>query len=377
MTVRERRNETALHQDSLVVDALGPLIGPRVYNPSMLQRLDGLVAAGASQASISAELDELFDAELRAGRLQEYWDAWLESGVDVTSATVVGHGPDLFSYEGAIGGLARWQSRFDAYPDKLLKVVSRSDIDRARLDNKHGVILGFQNSTHFGDDLGLLERFYRLGIRIVQITYNSRNLLGDGCTERNPAGLSYFGIAAIKRMNELGILIDVSHTSAPTTLDAVAASDRPIAVTHGFARAVHDHDRGQSDAVLRAVGREGFVGVCLVPFFLSSNETPTLDDFLRHIDHIVSLVGVEHVGIGTDWAGPFPPALAAKLDGDMAGRGFRPEHRMRHSATIRGFDRWADWPNLTAVLLSHGFSDDEVRGLIGANFVRTFEAAVG
>jgi membrane dipeptidase len=264
-------NASELHHSSLVVDALGPPLGPRVYNQSMLAQIDTMVGQGASYTEITRISNRQFDLELAAHTLSEYWDAWQCSGVDVNSVTVHGEGPNLFSYSGAIDGLARWQARIDRFQDRLLKVLSADDMYLAHKQGKHGVILGLQNSTHFGDNLALLEQLYQFGIRIIQLTYNSRNLIGDGCTERNPAGLSHFGVSAIRRMNDLGILIDVSHTSEPTTLDAVETtldavevSRKPIALTHSFSRAIHDHDRGKPDEVLRAVGRDGFVGVALV-----------------------------------------------------------------------------------------------------------------
>jgi membrane dipeptidase len=240
------------------------------------------------------------------------------------------------------------------------------------------VIVNFQNTTHFGADLSKLEEFHDLGVRIIQLTYNAQNLVGRGCTERNPGGLSNFGIEVVRRMNELGILVDVSHCAEPTSLDAVDASDRPIAITHGFAKALNEHDRGASDELIRAIGGNGgYVGIVLVPFFLTTDPVATLEHFVRHVDHVAGLIGAGHVGIGTDWAPPVPPRLQQMLTTEVERIGFRPEHRVDWSATIEGLDAWEDWPNITRALLTHGYSDDEVRGLLGANFLRLFRDVVG
>lgn len=360
---------------TMVIDALAPPDGPRVHTLAMRRLASRLRARGLPYVAIAKALGAYQQEELLAGRLAEYWDQWTNSGVSVASVTLVGEGgPDLFSYEGAIGCLSRWVARFDQFPDRLVKVTSPSSIRAAHEQGKFGVLLGLQDTTHFGSDLGRLEQLHAFGVRIVQLTYNSRNLVGDGCTERRPAGLSNFGVEVVRRLNQLGVLVDVSHCSEPTALDAVRSSRRPIAVTHGFARALHDHDRGQSDAVIKAVGREGFIGIVAVPFFLSSAKRPSLDDFVRHVEHVADLVGADHVGIGTDWGGGFPRVLADMIDAQMSDRGFRPEHRMSHRSDLRGFESWGRWPNLAKALLDHNFTAAEVHGMTGGNFLRTLEA---
>jgi membrane dipeptidase len=365
----------SLHFESLVVDTMGPP-GPSIHTPAMLARLEELVREDAQPALAIDEMEELADEAVLHGELEGFWEGWAASGVDVTSVTLGAFGSHPFTYANAIRDLARWTHKFDTV-DSYVKVTQTSEAERAHAEGKHGVILNFQNTTHFGDDLAKLEEFYELGIRIVQLTYNARNLVGDGCTERNPSGLSRFGIDVVKKMNELGILVDVSHCAQATSLDAVGASDKPIAITHGFAKAINDHDRGATDDLIKAVGGDGYVGVVLVPFFLSADPVVSLDHFVQHIDHIASLVGAEHVGIGTDWAPPVPVQLQHLLTEEVRRIGFRAEHRVDWGATIKDLDRWEDWPNITRALLEHGFSDDEVRGIVGGNFLRLFGEVVG
>ena len=364
-----------LHADALVIDTMAAP-GPHVHTPPMLERLDELVEQGVDASLAIDEMELEADRLLLRDELDGYWEGWRRSGVDVGSVTVGAFGAGSFTYENAIRDIARWTRKFDAF-DRLLKVTTADDAERAHAENRVGIVLNFQNTTHFGDDLGRLEQFYELGIRIIQLTYNTRNLVGDGCTERNPRGMTSFGLQVIERMNELGVLVDVSHCSEPTQLDAVRASKMPIAITHGFSKTVHEHDRGASDDVLKAVGSDGYVGIVAVPFFLTSEPQATLKHFVGHLDYVATLVGADHVGIGTDWAPPVPKQLQVLLTEGTRRIGFREEHRIDWGATITEIADYADWPNITRALVDAGYSDDEIRGFLGGNFLRLFRDVVG
>ena len=365
-----------LHHDSIVIDTMGPP-GPSVYTPPMLERIDDLASQGVAPAEVIDELEHLVDLALLDGTLPDFWERYDASGVDVSSFTIGAFGAQPFTYSNAIRDIARWTRKFEVI-DRYVKVTNTAEARRAHDERKHGVIWNFQNTTHFGDDLTKLEEFYDLGVRIVQLTYNERNLIGDGCTERDPSGLSLFGKSVVRTMNELGILVDVSHCSHPTAMAAVEASSKPIAITHGFAKALNEHDRGASDDLFRAVGDAGgYVGIVCVPFFLTDEPVVTVDHVLRHIEHVAGLIGIERVGIGTDWAPPVPARLQEMLTAEVARIGFRPEHRVDWSETIKGLEAWEDWPNITAALVGAGYSDAEVRGILGENFLRVFEATVG
>ncbi len=316
----------AIHRSSLVVDTMGPP-GPSVFTPDMLARLDGLAAAGAAPAAALDEMELAADEALLLGELNGFWEGWDASGVDVSSVTIGAFGEVPFSRDNALRDLARWTRKFDMLAG-YVKVTTADDMREAQTSGRRGIILNFQNTTHFGEDLDELARFHDLGVRIMQLTYNARNLVGDGCTERNPSGLSHLGLDVVAAMNDIGILIDVSHCSHRTAMDAAVASREPIAITHGFAEALNRHDRGAADDLIRAVGEEGYVGIVCVPFFLTADPDVTLDHFLRHVDHVANLVGIDHVGIGTDWAPPVPPRLQAMLTAEVERIGFRPEHRV-------------------------------------------------
>jgi membrane dipeptidase len=365
----------ALHRDALVIDTMAAP-GPSIHTADMLARLDELVATGAPEAIAIDEMEAMADSALLRDELSGFWEGWDRSGVDVGSVTIGAFGPQNFSYENAIRDVARWTRKFDAL-DRFVKVTTAADAERAHASSRVGIVLNFQNTTHFGTDLSKLEQFYELGVRIIQLTYNTRNFVGDGCTERNPSGLSLFGLDVVKRMNALGILVDVSHCSEPTQLDAARASEQPIAITHGFAKAVYEHDRGASDDVLKAIGSDGYVGIVAVPFFLTSEPQAKLEHLVRHLDYIAGLVGADHVGIGTDWAPPVPKQLQKLLTAGVEQIGFRKEHRVDWGATIAELQDYADWPNITRALVDAGYSDDEIRGFLGANFLRLFRDVVG
>jgi membrane dipeptidase len=379
MTATELQGDRAarLHRESLVLDSCGQF-GPSVYTPEMLGRIDELADAGVPSGQIVVEIEAMFHQALLRGGLPGFWEGWDEAGVDVVSYTIGAFGEELFTYENAVRDLAVWTQRFDTLGHRLLKVLAAKDVRGAKAEGRRGIILAFQNATHIGADLGKLEQFHQLGMRIIQLTYNSRNLLGDGCTERVQTGLSQFGVAVVRQMNELGIMVDVSHCSDATALDAIETSTQPVAITHAFSSAISEHDRGRSDEVLRAIGeRDGYFGVCVVPFFITADPTPSLAHWLEHVDRAVELAGAEHVGIGTDWGEEPPPRLRQVLDEEVRRLGFREEHRVDLAATLDGYRAWRDWPNLTAALLQRGYSEEEVRGFLGENFLRVFERAVG
>jgi membrane dipeptidase len=364
-----------LHADALVVDTMAAP-GPYIHTEPMLARLDELVAQRVDAPVAIEEMEGMADELLLHGELHGYWEGWAASGVDVGSYTIGSFGREQFSYDNAVRDCARWTRKFDAL-DGFLKVTAAADMQRAHDEARVGIVLNFQNTTHFGTDLDKLEQFYEFGVRIIQLTYNTRNFVGDGCTERNPSGLSLFGIDVVKKMNELGILVDVSHCSEPTQLDAVRTSDKPVAISHGFSKAVHDHDRGASDEVIKAVGTDGYVGIVAVPFFLTSEPHVTLKHLVAHIDHVANLIGADHVGIGTDWAAPVPPQLQVLLTEGTRRIGFREEHRVDWGATIAELPRYDDWPNITSALVGAGYTDGEIRGFLGENFRRLFGEVVG
>jgi membrane dipeptidase len=365
-----------LHRDALVMDSLSPDMAG--FAPAMIQRLGELIDSGSPSHLIWLAMKDMADDLLLADSYPEYWQWWDSSGVDVASVTMGGFGPDPFSFNAVVSDVARWIARFDRLGGRLRKVIRGSDARDAHAAGAHGVILNLQNSEHIEGDLGKLAVLHNLGIRIIQLTYNTRTLAGDGFAERNPVGLSKFGVDLVRRMNELGLLVDTSHCSEPTTLDAIRVSDAPVAVTHAFATAVSGHPRGKSDRVIEEVAaHDGYFGIVLVPFFLRPGGGASVGDFVEHLRHVVSIAGAEHVGVGTDWGMELPPRMTSILNADFARLGFEGQHGVDWGADMAGCNSWADLPNVTQAMLDAGYGETEVRGFLGGNFLRIFETVCG
>ena len=374
LSEEEKERAKHLHKESIVVDTLAG--GPMVFSQDMLKRLDELIEKNASTPTILDEMDRMGTQEIVEGRLKEYKEWWEASGVDVISATLGAFGEPPFTYENALRDIALWTRKFDSL-DWLVKATGIKDIEQTKEKGRRAVILNFQNTTHIGTDLDKLDFFYNLGVRIIQLTYNTRNFVGDGCTERTDAGLSDFGIQVVKRMNELGILIDLSHCGHKTTMDAIEISTEPVAFTHAFCRKLHEHDRGKTDEELKALAEKGgYCGIVVVPFFIAK-ENPLLDHFLDHLEHAIEIMGIDKVGVGTDWGAVYPEPLLARLNEEVKRIGFREEHNVDWRAVTKGFKDWRDWPNITYGLVSRGYSDQEIKGILGGNFLKSFREVVG
>ena len=189
---------------------------------------------------------------------------------------------------------------FNANPDQLLLVRSAADILKAKREKKFGVVLGTQDTSMVGPELDRLAQMKKDGVMTVQLTYNNRNLAGDGALEPANAGLSKLGRATIERIEAEKLLLDLSHGGARTMAEAAAHAKRPLVISHTGARALTDHPRNTSDETIKAVAdKGGVVGVYFMPF-LTLDSKPKGEDLLRHVEHIANVAGEDHVGIGTD-----------------------------------------------------------------------------
>lgn len=225
-----------------------------------------------------------------------------ESGVTAIHQTVgpVGNRPPGEALAGILQDIAYWTREIEAHADVLARVQHAGDLDLARSTNRLGMIFGLQDGTAFATDLGKLEGLRKLGVLIIQPTYNLRNPLGDGCLERVDEGLSPTGHEAVERMNALGVLLDLSHCGRRTTAKAVAASSEPVAFTHIGCAAVHDHPRNKTDDELTALADKGGVAGIYVMPYLRRKGQPQAADVIRHLEHALKVAGEDHVGIGTD-----------------------------------------------------------------------------
>ncbi|HJU42926.1 MAG TPA: membrane dipeptidase [Vicinamibacterales bacterium] len=271
-----------------------------------------LAAAMRGAAAVQEDVSGLYeraiviDALANPGSMNVSWpprgplsqkqrDAIAASGITAINVTVSA------DFEGSVRNIALWQGEADKYPNLLSIVRRHSDIAKAKKDKTLGLMLGFQNTDMIDRDISRLDLFYRLGIRIIQLTYNDRNLVGDGCLEPGNAGLSAFGRQVVERMNELGIAVDLSHCGTQTTADGIAASTKPPLITHSGCREVFRHPRSKEDRELKAMAdKGGVIGIYFMPFIGPGPGAPTVDMLLRQIDHAIKVCGADHVGIGSD-----------------------------------------------------------------------------
>lgn len=381
-----------LHAQALVIDSQQPPVTSGfLFTERMREQLEAWREEGMSRTDIAQAVQMLATREIQtsAEARRIYRDLWQRSGVTVACGTYTGSNRLSQSFEASIRAIAQAYAFIGALEGDLVPVLTAADIERVYATGKRGLILDFQNTTPFGDDPSRVALFYNLGIRMVQLTYNLQNLVGDGCTETYQGGLTYFGREIVRVLNELRILVDVSHCSEQVGWDALDASSAPLVVSHSASKTIAHHDRGKSDALAKAVAdRGGYFGVAVIPGFISSQPNVTLDDFCRHIEHLARTIGIDHVGIGTDKAGPpsartgslieFPKAMRTRRGEAFDWVGFRlEEHRLTDDYAIEGYESFADWPNITVALARWGFNEEELRKLLGLNFLRVFREVAG
>ena len=222
-----------------------------------------------------------------------------KSGITSVNVTVSSGGGNK-AFEETVSSIAYWEKELLQHPDFLIKIRSLDDIYQAKKDKKLGIIFGFQDTTMFGNNLDLIDTFYNLGVRIVQLTYNLRNLVGDGCLLPDAGGLTKLGKDIVEKLNDTGILIDLSHCSTKTTHDGIVNSKKPVAITHSGCKSVYNHPRSKRDEELKMMAKSGgVVGIYMMPF-LNAKGQPTSDHLLAHIEHAINVCGEDHVGIGSD-----------------------------------------------------------------------------
>jgi membrane dipeptidase len=290
-------------------------------------------------------------------------------GLTAVNATVA----VLEGFRETITTIAEWHQLFEENHSLITPIHSVDDIRRAKEMGKVGIVFGFQNTSPIEDDLRLLSIFKELGVRVIQLTYMERNYVGDGCLERTNCGLSDFGLEVIEEMNRLGILIDLSHVGDRTTIEAIEASEKPVAFTHANPRSLHDHPRNKTDEAIQALAdRGGVIGANIFPPFLATGSRATVEDVVDVIDYLVDLVGVNHVGIGTDFTEGQPREVFDYWLTGKSGKG----PRMPLDYPIvnpEGMRSAADFPNMTEALISRGYPTSEVKKILGGNWMRLFE----
>ena len=318
--------------------------------------------------------------EIRLDYPAELLDEIIASGLRccvITAGNPGLYGADAF--EDMKAEIAAYEAHIDAMPRHLSRVRTVADIDRAVAEGTIGLVYYPQNATPLERDIDRLETLYGLGVRMMQLTYNHRNLLGDGSAERTNAGLSEYGLEVVERMNDIGMLVDVSHSGEQTTLDAIQFSKAPVAITHAGCKALFDHPRNKTDEALRAMADKGGVlGLVQLNPYLGPNERNTLDDYLDHIDHAVNLCGIDHVGIGSDREHrPIPdtPEEKQKLVDELArlypDPATMPPVRWPFFLTELNHPRRME--TIREGLARRGYAEDDIAKILGGNWYRLFE----
>jgi membrane dipeptidase len=280
------------------------------------------------------------------------------------------------TFEGTVNNISAVEALVEQHPEAFLIVRHHSDIARAKRENKIGIMPGFQYTGFLEENADRIEMFRQLGVRIMQLTYNNRSIFGDGCLEPGNAGLSKAGTAAVKKMNNLGVAVDLSHSGYRTTSEAISASKKPVLISHSGCAAVYAHPRNKPDEILKALAdRGGYFGVYLMPYLVASPTVPTREHVLDHVVHAINVCGADHVGIGSDGSIQKTVLTAeqkANFDQDIARRkklgiGAPGEDRYPYVPDLNGPDHMEI---IATELAKRGQPSPVIEKVLGANFQR-------
>ncbi|MDD4143669.1 MAG: membrane dipeptidase [Prolixibacteraceae bacterium] len=372
-----------LHKNSLVFDTYG-------FQPTAA--LDGAAIADAINDKASPlEIQDLSE-EMRMTRFiniekerKEYENAWLASGVTCVFQNA---GEEGNAIERLLKRLARFTYSTDMMKNFISKAVTPEDIIKAKSDNKrvlyfsgNGVPLP-QDWVNVEEELRFIRIFYQLGIRMMHLTYNRRNMIGDGCGEPANGGLSDFGRSVVKEMNRVGVIVDIAHSGWQTSLEAAKISDKPAVASHSCAASVNKVIRSKPDEVIKALADSGgFIGICCIPRFLGG--TGDIAALMKHIDYVVKKFGADYVTIGTDHG--HSSKFNAEENKIISERSKRTPSRTRWEALwpdegpfttkaeMQTSMAWTNWPLFTVGLVQLGYSDHDIQKIIGLNAIRVAE----
>lgn len=372
----------ALHRSSLVFDAYG--FAPRAALDG--PRLTAAIEAGASDLEVQ-DLQEdmgMTQAAVVAAEHVEFAEAMRCSGVTCIFQNAGEEGQDPLRL---MKRLARFTYLGDMLRGTLVRATLPADIEAAHEAGKHclyltgnGVPLP-QQWTTVPDELSYIRLFFQLGIRMMHVTYNRRNMLGDGCAEAANGGLSDLGRAAIAEMNRVGVIVDVAHSGWQTSLEAAKASAKPMVASHTTCDALNHHIRAKPDEVIRAIcDTGGLVGICWIPTFLGG--TGDLAALLDHIDYAVKRFGSDHVAIGTDVAHTSQHAAAAAKGIPSRGRrrtrfeALWPDGALGGNWPRADTLAWTNWPLVTVGLVQRGYREEDICKILGGNILRVCRAVL-
>lgn len=271
-------------------------------------------------------------------------------------------------FEPTMRNVAGWLRSFQENADIIRPVLDTSDILKAKEEGKVGIILGWQNTSGYGDVLDYVPLFAKLGVRVAQLTYNTANSVGSGCYESVDRGLTDYGRDLIAAMNKAGVLVDLSHVARDTARDAILASSKPVAYTHCAPAGLKQHPRNKSDEELKLIASKGgFVGVTMFPAFLARGKGATVDDYIEAVEYTINIIGEERVGLGTDLTQDQPPTFFDWINRDK-GDG-RKLVDFGEALELGGFKRSSDFPNITAAMERRGWRAERIERVLGQNWL--------
>ena len=279
----------------------------------------------------------------------------------------------------AMSSLLKWENKIKSNSNKLILAKSSKDFYSAKEEGKTGVLLGFQNATMIENSIENIESLYKAGTRWIQLTYNQRNLLGDGCTERTNAGLSDFGIEAVKEMNNIGIMIDVSHCGRETTDDAIKYSEKGVSINHSMCEALHkNHPRAKTDRQIKSMSEKGgVIGIICLGYMIGPKlgvET-TFQTYLDHIEHAINVAGIDHVGVAADFVIQGIKASGATKENWYLPRLkiFKPSYKVQWPPWIPELDIPNRYLNVAEGLKKRGYKFNDIEKILGLNWLRYYQ----
>jgi microsomal dipeptidase-like Zn-dependent dipeptidase len=299
-------------------------------------------------------------------------------GLDAVHVTIAYHE----TFRETVLNMEQWNRWFEQFPDLIFQGSTGADVRLARETGRTAIFFGFQNPSPIEDDIGLVQILHQLGARFMQLTYNNQSLLATGCYESYDAGLTRMGREVVTEMNRVGMVVDMSHSGEKSTLDAIEYSSRPIAITHANPHSWHAALRNKSDTVMRALGEtNGMLGFSIYPHHLKDGPDCTLDSFCQMIAGAADVMGIDHIGIGTDLCQDQPDSIVEWM---RVGRWTKGIDYGEGSASNAGFPPMPSWygdnrdfSNITNGLRDIGMSEEDTNKVMGGNWLRFYDDNFG
>ena len=346
----------------------------------LAKALSGGSEGHLASASLYKKIDELYDKAIVVDGIviTRNWDEVADKALAKSGYTGFNASLDSGSLKRALVSLSDWHMRIKKHPDRFMTATSADDFIKAKKEGKVAVMMGFQNTTPLEKSISNMDILYQAGTRWMQLTYNQRNLVGDGCTERTNAGISDYGVEVVERMNELGIIVDLSHCGKATTDDGIEHSKVGVSINHSMCEALHkNHPRAKTDAQIKAMADKGGVmGIICLGYMIGPNlgTDTTLETYVDHIDHAVKVGGIDSVGLAADFAVQGLKATGATRKNWYEPRltRFKPSYKVQWPPWIPELDTPDRYRHVARVLDKRGYSSGDIEKILGQNWLRFF-----